>query len=346
MEKNSERWTICCLELFDPDTNDSHKTYYKRTGNTWEYDEEVTKQSNTDEQKLFCNIRNKCLQLKKDCETIEENKDKIMKDNMEKIVKEMADDNIEERERLIRQLKAQNKYLENKLQRLVDLRREIMLHDNNTLYKLGLTLEDSEVIVSPFSQLMDEILGTQDIVKKSKYIIKFVNENTRSPFPDTEESIWWFYCPITDTKLMPTFFLELAESIILRGGGDYNDVLDKICAVRGELSDDGDKWVDKYSGYIIRMRELSTEEGYDEAGFKLITNALLDEDYIIQPETKDEKTDEMELNTPEALVSKKIVSALGFYTGININEHINFIVKESVRLTSNEMKSKEVMLNK
>ena len=329
------------LELVDEDKETPHKTYYKRTGNTWEYDDAVTKQSSTDEQKLFCNIRNKCLQLKKDCETIEENKDKIMKDNMEKIVKELSDETVEEREKLIRQLTAQSKYLEIKLQKLVELRRKVLLRDYNTLYKLGLTLEDSEVIVSPFSQLLDEILGVQDIVKRSKYIVKFVNENTRTPLPDSDESPWWFYCPVTDKKLMPTFFLELANSIVLRGGSDYSEQLDRICALRGEISDDGDKWVDKYSGYVIRYRELSTDEGFDEQGFKLVTKALLDEDYIIQPETEEEKEKDKEMNTPEALVSKKIVSALAFYTGINITEHIPNIVKETIRLTSKEVPSKE-----
>ena len=332
------------LELFDSDENTSNKTYYKRTGNTWEYDDEITKQSKTEEQKLFCNVRNKCLQLKKDCETIEENKDKIMKENMEKIVSEISDENIQEREKLIRQITSQSKYLENKLQKLIELRRKTLLRDNNKLYRLGLTLEDTEVIISPFADLMNDILGVQDIVKRSKYIIKFVNENTRTPLPNSEESPWWFYCPVTDKKLMPSFFLELANSIILHSGSDYNDVLDKICALRGEISDDGDKWVDKYSGYIIRMRELSTDEGFDDQGFKLVTKALLDEDYIVEPDTEEEKQRDKELNTPEALVSKKIVSALAFYTGINISEHISNIVKESVKITSKEIPSKEIYL--
>ena len=44
----------------------------------------------------------------------------------------------------------------------------------------------------------------------------------------------------------------------------YNDEYEKICAEQGTLSDDGNAWVDKYSGYVIGRIDFDTEEGYDE----------------------------------------------------------------------------------
>ena len=45
--------------------------------------------------------------------------------------------------------------------------------------------------------------------------------------------------------------------------GDYKNVLDKIAAERGELSDDGDKIVDKYPDLLQKV-DFDNEEGYDE----------------------------------------------------------------------------------
>ena len=40
------------------------------------------------------------------------------------------------------------------------------------------------------------------------------------------------------------------------------------------MSNDGDKVVDKYSGYYIRDIVFSTDEGYDEMGFRVITRSV------------------------------------------------------------------------
>lgn len=326
------------LELYDEqdDGQTFSRNYYKRVGNNWEYDEESTTIARTDEQKLFCNVRSTCIQLKNDCDTIEESKDKIMKENMEKIVKQLSDENIEEREKLIRHLHKRSDILKLQLSKLIELRNIELLRTNNILYKLGLTLEDSEVEISPYITLMNAILSEQDLYKKSQYIVRFVNENTRTPFPNSDESPYWFYCPITNTKLIPSFFHELATTLL--SGGNYSEQLDKICAERGELSDDGDKWVDKYSGYTIKMREFSVEEGFDEQGYKVVTNELLDEDYIVPSKDGDQDT---LLNSREALISKKIVGALAFYTGMNIKEYIDFIVREASIMASKQMPSKD-----
>jgi hypothetical protein len=326
------------LEIIEDDAQGKGITrnYYRRTSNNWEFDKETTDIAKTDEQKLFCNIRNTCIQLKEECDTIEESKDKIMKENMEKIVKTLSDENNEEREKLIKEITIRSTLLETRLRKLIEFKRQELLKNNNILYKLGLTIEESEILVSPYVGLFESILSEQDLYKKSQYIIRFVNENTRTSFPDTDESPYWFYCPITNTKLMPTFFYDLANTLL--NGGNYSERLDKICAERGELSDDGDKWVDKYSGYTIKMREFSVDEGFDEGGFKVITNELLDEDHIVP--LKDGEKDLL-LNSKEAITSKKIAGALAFYTGINISDYMELIVIESTKMASKQMPTKD-----
>ena len=71
------------------------------------------------------------------------------------------------------------------------------------------------------------------------------------------------------------FFESLAKAYFSQ---IYLQEVEKICAERGEMSDDGDKIVDKHSGYLIKMIEFDTSEGYDETGYKIVSNAVLQED--------------------------------------------------------------------
>ena len=82
-----------------------------------------------------------------------------------------------------------------------------------------------------------------------------------------EESPYWYYCKDIDEPLMPTFLMELSLAFF---EGNYEEALERICASRGTISDDGDKVVDKYSGFTIRYIQLDTSEGYDESGFKVV----------------------------------------------------------------------------
>lgn len=324
------------LEIYDEE-GQLTRTYYKRSGNNWEYDETVTKNANTDEQRMFCNVKSGCIQLKADCDSVEETKNKIMKENMEKLVDTMSDETNEEREKLIRDITKKTQLLSIRLQKIMNLRREQILRNNNKLYTLGLTLDDSDVLVSPYSELMSLILGTQDLQKRSMYIIRFVNTHTRPPLPGSDESPYWLYCPISNVKLMPSFFYELAEAYGY-GPEEYRQKLDTICDLRGDLSDDGDKWVDKYSGYTIKERDFDVEEGFDETGRRIVSRELLDEDYVVRD--GDEKED-TELNSSEALTSKKILSALSFYTGIQMKEQMSFVVKEAVKAATKQMPTRE-----
>ena len=86
---------------------------------------------------------------------------------------------------------------------------------------------------------------------------------------------FWYYCLESSTPLLPTFYKTLADAFY---HGTYNTVLDQIVAQRGKLSDDGDKVVDRHSGYIIRSIDYDESEGYDKGGFKIISREILEKD--------------------------------------------------------------------
>ena len=66
------------------------------------------------------------------------------------------------------------------------------------------TLEDNEIVVSPYEILRDEILSQTDIIKKYSDISKFINQYCR--IANMEEDENWFYCIDTNIKLLPSFF--------------------------------------------------------------------------------------------------------------------------------------------
>ena len=87
----------------------------------------------------------------------------------------------------------------------------------------------------------------------------------------------WLYCLKTNTRLIPYFYYALAKSYQI-SEDEYLDEMAYIIKKQGKLSDDGDMWVDKYSGYPIKMIDFDTEEGYETSGFKINSRDLLEQD--------------------------------------------------------------------
>ena len=115
---------------------------------------------------------------------------------------------------------------------------------------------------SPSLEIRDTILNTKDLVLKYDRILKFTDKYCRYANIDEGEDSNWFYCSISSDqsfKLMPTFFYELANSFSQGNSNNFHQVLEKIKRDRGELSDDGDKIIDRYSGYEIAKIQSSSE---------------------------------------------------------------------------------------
>ena len=123
-------------------------------------------------------------------------------------------------------------------------------------FDLAMSLQDRTVVVSPYEKIRDRILSQSDFNKKQTDIIKFIQKTCREANIENDESLFWFYCNKTGIKL----FQHFTNTSRAYYAGEYTSVLDRVCAERGK-SDDGDKIVDRHSGYLIRLIEFDEAEG-------------------------------------------------------------------------------------
>lgn len=138
------------------------------------------------------------------------------------------------------------------------------------------------VLTSPYAKGWAQVLAEPEFITRQHYIIKFVNHFTRKAYTHTEtgplgqkETEHWFYCIKSNTKLVPAFLYTLA-TVYVETPDKYDTQMDIIIAKIGKLSDDGDMWVDMYSGYPIKRISSSTDEGFDEEGHRIITQGEIE----------------------------------------------------------------------
>ena len=172
-----------------------------------------------------------------------------------------------ERQQLVHQL-AMNASLEH-----------MQLYRANVLaHTLGKFAAPTTGLVSPHVDLCRAILAETDFVQRQHNVVRFVEESGKLRTPMAEqmaESPYWFYCTDTNTPLLPAFLYGLAQAFSRGGGEAYQIKLAEITRTQGALSDDGDAWVDRHSGYMIMRIEMVKEDDYDEFGFKVRSDAVL-----------------------------------------------------------------------
>ena len=120
--------------------------------------------------------------------------------------------------------------------------------------------------------------------------------------------------------MLPKFISDLANTFIKND--NYLNKLDEICRDIGILSDDGEAWVDKHSGYVIKNIDFNIDEGYDESGFKIKSRAELAEDLSITTAKKNKE----EYMSPDAYMINNIILALSNFTGIDLTPDKDFII--------------------
>ena len=253
--------------------------YYRRVKDNWVQDNDINEMAFVDTNTLFCNIGEKCLKNtnNKVCETSDETEHRIktaLKERMkgefdERYALSVGEIEKELEDRITRHLKFMKR---------ADILREIQLYKSNNLaYELGNYADKSDIVISPHMNLRDLILGEEDFQKKQYHICLFVEKYCRNPIIESlGEKQHWLYCKDTNVPIMPISLHELATTFT--SGSDYTAMLERICANVGVLSDDGDAIVDKYSGFVLRKIDYTAEEGYDEAGFKITSHAIMEED--------------------------------------------------------------------
>jgi len=268
------------LKQMEIESDSLKKTqYYKRVKNQWINDTTIQEGAFVDNNTLFCNMRDVCFKDRntKQCDTLPTAEERMKQLARKQIIKEFDGRFAESLENLKEGIKSS---LE---QSMKDLKKTRILHEiqlnkqNNYAFELSKFVKVEDVNQSPYIGLRDTIFGQDDFVKKNIDIMRFVDMFCREPMTaELDENAYWLYCKETNTKLLPTFHRDLASVFVK--GGNYKQKLDEICAKQGTSSDDGDAIVDIHSGYVIKIKELVEEEVYDDSGFKVITNDVLEKD--------------------------------------------------------------------
>jgi hypothetical protein len=207
--------------------------------------------------------------------------------------------------------------------------------NNDKQYAIGLELIDEpEVVTSPYAKFKDIILGQSNLAQKYDNIIKFARRFTRDPLESNKEDVHWLYCIKTNVKLLQKYLLDLATAFSTNPDG-YTNVLKIIIKENGVLSEDGDKIVDKYSGYEITQINFSTDEGYED-GFKSQTREVLESDWGDTTGVTSSSSKPLTVLSPETQLITKIVGAISTVIGFTIPAQMEFIIR-NVKNTMNEI---------
>lgn len=255
---------------------DDKTTFYIRSNNKWRIDNDMSKKDA--DNISFCNTKAKCLNIKENCDNVQTNRNKMKQQLLDQIMKNFENtytQNISEYKKKTRELLGHYKKT---LGLLKNMNQKRDYFYNNKQVDIAKQLTMREIKQSPYVELRDRVLGEQDFIKRQNYIQLFVQNYC--VYPDStnkDQSVYWLYCKDTMLPLLPKFLIDLAEAF---EDNMYLDKLEEIQLRQGEESADGDKIVDKYSGYTIRSIDFDLNEGYDKMGFKISTNAELEEDFL------------------------------------------------------------------
>jgi hypothetical protein len=324
--------------------------YYVRKNNKWIIDKELSsEQKIIDESSIICDLQEKCISVPTktgdNCQSMKTTELNLQNTLLKNIISEFDTKYKFSKEKFEKEITDKFNYFMSIMPIVSKIETNFLLKYNNEKYKLGVTIEDDfkEQIVSPFSELLNMILRQSDFVKKQNDILKFANKFTRPCVPGMspigkQETEHWLYCIKTNAPLLPTFKKTLADAFIKSQSNNvYIIALDKIKSTNGQLSDDGDWWTDKYTGWPICPGDFDVEEGYDE-GFKIVSRSVIEEEAgnKIMASTS-EKT--IKYITPETIMINNIVNALSVAMGINIESQKEFIINSVVETIKTNVES-------
>jgi hypothetical protein len=311
--------------------------YYIRKDNKWVIDKDILKRNlNTDEDSILCNLQEKCMtKITKNsdkCETMELNKSNIQNNLLNNLINEFDVKYKQSKEEFEKEIREKFEYFKSILPIINNIENNNLLKYNNNKYNLGINIDDEnkENIISPYSPLLNIILGQKDFPKKQFDLLQFIDKFTRpslnvfSPFGNRENE-YMLYCIKTNIPLIPVFKKTLAHAFI-HTQYKYNEILDDIKSKIGQLSDDGNWWTDKYTGWPICPGDFSVEEGFEE-GFKVSTRSIMEEEAgskIIDIKQK------IKYITPEAVMINNIINVLCIAMGINIESQKEFIINNVI----------------
>ena len=324
--------------------------YYIRANRRWLKDDTIPHTVSMYDTAYFCNVKSDCFALNKKCMTPELAQD-TMKDEVIKQMYDEFDSKFHQsRKQILDSVYRKYNYSIETIDKLQSIQKYNAYKYNNSQYLSGLDNEFDPAVrekVSPYARIFDLILGQTDYVKRQRNIMRFIQKFTRPAIEESTsmtlsievESPHWLYCKDTNIKLVPSFFETIATVFLSQG--DIQTTIDTICKERGSISEDGDAWTDKYSGYVIKNIDLDTEEGYDAAGFKLQTREVMEKSL---GETLIQSLQDKKLPTfknPDMQMISGIITTMTKYMAIDLETQRTFIVEQVMNVLMTKIPSEE-----
>jgi len=327
--------------LYKPYSKEPEHQFYIRKAGNWVLDDSIEKGTNNADPDVLCNLQDKCIAESKqpdNCESVTVNSLSLQNKLLKDILNEFDEKYKLSKEEFERFIKDKFDYLFDKSAIITRIAYTNLLQYGIQKYNLTIAVDDNAHFapVSPYTKLLNLILGQPDFIKKQHDIIRFVNTYTRPAVLDRvgplgePEYECWLYCNKTNIKILPTFRFEMANAFVTNYDG-YQDYINLLISKIGELNDDGSWWCDKNTGWSICPIDFDTEEGYDE-GYKIVTRAILEDDAgakLVTNITTDSTT-VVKYNTPETKLISNIINAISVAMGINIETQKQFIVNQVV----------------
>ena len=306
--------------------------YFKRENMQWVPTKDIDKDSFSNKNKTLCNLNESCIRINK-CQSFDSAGLELNEQNAQKMLNEFDSQVKRSKAYVETRITEQYNTAQSRISKLISiLNKQKYKYD----YEQSKLVEPSRAATptSPHAPLRDIILGQGDFAKKQEDIEQFILKYTRPANEDEDE--WWLYCVDSNTKLLPSFFQQLASAFLK--DEDYLHALDNVRKIRGTISDDGEAWVDKYSGYFIVPISFDVNEGYTEDGFKQISREKLQEDIgdVITQSGKIKKT----FTTPDANAIARVARAIGKFVGISVENYLEFIITNTISLQTETMPSK------
>jgi hypothetical protein len=225
--------------------------------------------------------------------------------------------------------------------------------------------DDIDALISPMEPLKDKIVAQTDFVKRQHDIMQFITSFTRKANEIMDEDPNWLYCIKSNAKLLPSFYETIAVAFLQSSSSSSSAnslsvVIDTICKERGTISDDGEAWVDKYSGALIKKIEHITDEGYDETGFRLVTRDIIEADLgegvlkVAKPAASASASAAVaggggltgvsileKYDSPNAKIINNIITTMTGYMGIDLHSEREFIIQNTLALLVSSVPSEE-----
>jgi hypothetical protein len=373
----------------DAGTTETQFLYFKRDNGKWVRDTSIPAIIPSSDRNYFCNVDRDCIPLAVEAArniagdiggtatatamahvTSKDGTEAIKKAFLDKMKAEFDVKYQVTRENFMEFVNKKFEYDLKNIARISEIQHKEFYKYNDRKYKLGfqaatdaaaaadIDADIDDAMISPMEPLKDKIVAQSDFVKRQYDLMQFINSFTRKANEIMDEDPHWLYCIKSNAKLLPSFYETIAIAFIQGGSGSnaLSVVIDTICKERGTISDDGEAWVDKYSGALIKKIEHVTEEGFDETGFRLVTRDIIEADLgegvlnVARPAAGAAGGGAIGLHgisimekydSPNARIINNIVTTMTGYMGIDIHAEREFIIQNTLALLDTSVPSEE-----